>query len=43
LYPFGDRVNPKKTHLCDRGDNLSSPGLKLCTKHVDPKTLRGKG
>jgi len=43
LYPFMDRVNLKKRHLCDRGDNLSSTGLKLCTKHVDPKTLRDKG
>ena len=35
-------MNPKKTNLCDLGDNLSRPGLKLCKKHVDPKTLGGK-
>ena len=34
-------MNPKKTHLCDQADNLSSSGLKLWTKHVDPKTLGG--
>jgi len=32
-------VNPKRIHLCDQADNLSSPRLKLRTKHVDPKTL----
>jgi len=36
-------MNLEKTHLCDLGDNLSKPGLKLWTKHVDPKNLSGKG
>jgi len=36
-------VNPKKTHLYELGDNLSRPELKLWTKRVDTKNLRGKG
>jgi len=24
-YPFCDLLNPKETHLCDQGDNLSRP------------------
>lgn len=43
LYSFCDLMNPRKTYLCDLGDILSRPKLKLWVKHVDPKTLRCKG
>ena len=32
---------PKNTHLTARAENLSRPGERSCTKHVDPNTRTG--
>lgn len=39
---FWVREGPRKMHRIDRGDSLSRPGRRSCTKHRQPNTSGGR-